>query len=236
MKKTVENLSLLRMIFVVSLVIANVVTGKLIYTGISLFGTVITLPGAAVCYAITFLMTDIISELWGKEEAGKTVRMGFVCQILATFLIIMTQFLPAVDPGMQASYVALLGQNWIFVTGSMIAYLASQHWDVWMFHKIKKAQANISGEELSKRRWMWNNGSTMTSQIIDTVLFIGIAFGLGFGWLFDTTMWPTLFAMMVGQYIFKFILAILDTPFFYFFTRRKEEGNEMQELFESTKL
>lgn len=76
MRRTEHNLSLLRMIFAVGLVISNVVTAKLIYTGISLFGTTITLPGAALCYAITFLMTDVIGELWGKGEANKTVLQG----------------------------------------------------------------------------------------------------------------------------------------------------------------
>jgi uncharacterized PurR-regulated membrane protein YhhQ (DUF165 family) len=61
----------------------------------------------------------------------------------------------------------------------------------------------------------------MTSQIIDTVLFIGISFGIGFGWLFKPEMWPTLAAMMVGQYALKFILAALDTPIFYFLTRER---------------
>ena len=59
----------------------------------------------------------------------------------------------------------------------------------------------------------------MTSQIIDTVVFIGIAFGIGFGWLFDAAMLPQLGAMMVGQYLCKFALAALDTPIFYFLTR-----------------
>lgn len=73
MKKSNRNLMLLAMLFGISLVISNVVTGKLIYTGISLFGTVITLPGAAVCYAITFLITDIVGEVWGKKEADMIV-------------------------------------------------------------------------------------------------------------------------------------------------------------------
>ena len=60
----------------------------------------------------------------------------------------------------------------------------------------------------------------MTSQIIDTVLFIGVSFGIGFGWLFDKEMHPALFAMMIGQYVLKFLLAIADTPFFYLLTRK----------------
>ena len=70
MKKTTNNLILCNMLFAVSLVIANVVTAKTIETGIPLFGGTIQLPGAAVCYAITFLMTDVIGEIWGKKEAN----------------------------------------------------------------------------------------------------------------------------------------------------------------------
>lgn len=222
MKKTNNNLILLNMIFAVSLVISNVVTAKLIFTGISLFGTVITLPGAALCYAITFLMTDVIGEIWGKTEANKTVLNGFFCQLLASLLIIFTQKLPAADMGTQAAYNTILGQNYIFVIGSMVAYFASQSWDVWFFHRIRNKYIADHGNT-DGGKWLWNNGSTMTSQIIDTVLFIGISFGLGFGWLFDSNMWSPLAAMAVGQYVLKFLLAAADTPFFYLLTRRTGE-------------
>lgn len=217
MKKTQKNLSILQIIFVVSLVISNVVTGKLFYTGVNLFGIVVTLPGAVFCYAITFLMTDVIGEIWGKKEANATVRYGFIGQMLATILIISTRYIPAADNTVQEAYITLLGQNYIFVIGSMIAYYASQTWDVYIFHKIR---AHFNSQ--NRKRWIWNNASTMTSQIIDTVLFIGISFGIGFGWLFNTSMLPQLFIMMIGQYLFKFIIAALDTPFFYFFTRKRD--------------
>lgn len=217
MKKTNSNLIGLNMIFAVALVISNVVTAKLFATGLTLFGVPITLPGAALCYAITFLMTDVIGEIWGKKEANRTVRWGFIAQALASLLILATQYLPAADGGVQEAYNTLLGQNWIFVIGSLVAYFASQSWDVWIFHKIRdRFDAD------PRKRWLWNNGSTMTSQIIDTVLFIGISFGLGFGWFFDPAMHAPLLAMMVGQYVLKFILAALDTPFFYIMTRRRK--------------
>ena len=228
MKKTNSNLIGINMVFVVSLVISNVVTAKLFATGITLFGNLLTLPGAAVCYAITFLATDVIGEIWGKKEANRTVRWGFVGQVLATLLIILTQYLPAADPEAQTAYERLLGQNWIFVIGSMVAYFASQSWDVFFFHKIRDKFIAKHGST-DGGRWIWNNASTMTSQIIDTVLFIGISFGIGFGWFFDRTMWPSLFAMMLGQYALKFILAALDTPFFYLLTRRKEGDYDCQE-------
>lgn len=220
MKKTNNNLLLLYMIFGVSLVIANVVTGKLIDVPINLFGQHIQLPGAAVCYAITFLMTDVIGEVWGKKEANVCVRWGLISQVLATLMIIFTQKLPAVDFKMQESYDMLLGQNWIFVVGSLTAYLASQSWDVFVFHKIRD-KILAKDPNNAKKRWIWNNASTMTSQIIDTVLFIGIAFGIGFGWLWDSNMHKVLLGMCIGQYLLKFILAALDTPIFYLMTRKK---------------
>lgn len=218
MKKTTKNLNLLCMIFAVSLVIANVVTAKTIDTGIPLFGGNIQLPGAAVCYAITFLMTDVIGEIWGKKEANQCVLWGFICQLLATLLIILTQYLPATSADMQNAYDMLLGQNWIFVVGSMVAYFISQSWDVYVFHKIRDAYIYKHGS-IAGGRWLWNNGSTMTSQILDTVIFVGISFGIGFGWLFDAQMRPVLFSMMIGQYLIKFVLALLDTPIFYLLTR-----------------
>lgn len=222
MKKTDRNLMLCGMVFAVSLVIANVVTGKIIDTGIPFIdGTTIALPGAALCYAITFLMTDVVGEVWGKKEAATIVKWGFCCQILATLLIVFTQYLPAVDPNMQDAYVMLLGQNAVFVAGSLVAYLCSQSWDVWVFHKIRNKF--IKEENGHRKRWIWNNASTMTSQIIDTVVFVGIAFGFGFGWLFDLAMLPALLGMMIGQYFLKFLLAAIDTPFFYLLTRKSHE-------------
>lgn len=221
MKKTNSNLIGTNMIFVVALVISNVVTAKLFATGLTLFGSPLSLPGAALCYAITFLATDVIGEIWGKEEANRTVRWGFVGQVVASLLILLTQHLPAADPEAQAAYERLLGMNWVFVIGSMVAYFASQSWDVFFFHKIRDKYIVKHGNT-DGGRWIWNNASTMTSQIIDTVLFIGISFGIGFGWFFNPEMHKPLFAMMIGQYGLKFILATLDTPFFYLLTRKRE--------------
>ena len=229
MRKTNKNLIRCAMAFVVCLVISNVVTGKTIQTGIPLFGSTIILPGAAICYAITFLMTDVIGEIWGAKEAKTVVRWGFFCQLLATALIILTQVLPASDPAMQQAYDALLGQNIVFVVGSMVAYLASQSWDVFIFHRIRDSFAARNPESFERWRWVWNNASTMTSQIIDTVLFVGIAFGIGFGWLFDPVMRPALFAMMIGQYLLKFLIAAIDTPLFYLLTRGVSGSSKVTE-------
>ena len=91
---------------------------------------------------------------------------------------------------------------------------------MFVFHAIRNRILTREDGSVAMR-WIWNNASTMTSQIIDTVVFIGIAFGLGFGWLFDAALLPQLGAMMVGQYLCKFALAALDTPFFYLLTRKE---------------
>lgn len=220
MKKNNWNLILLSMIFAVSLVISNVVTAKTIETGIKLIGGMtISIPGAALCYAITFLMTDVIGEIWGKKEANKAVLFGFICQTIATLLIIFTQILPATSQDMQNAYNMLLGQNIIFVVGSLVAYFISQSWDVYIFHKIRDKYIAKHGSTAGGR-WIWNNASTMTSQILDTVIFIGISFGLGFGWLWNNPI--GLLNMFVGQYLVKFLLAALDTPIFYLLTKERK--------------
>ncbi len=212
MKKTKSNLDLLTIIFVVSLVIANVITGKIINTGLSLFGEPITIAGAVICYPITYLITDIVGEIWGKTEANKIVKYGFIGQIIATLIIVLTTYTPYADIEMQQAYIKLLGQNWIFVIGSLSAYLVSQYLDVVIFHKIKAKS--------DKHKWIRNNASTMTSQLIDTLIFIVIAFGFGFGWIFNNPI--ALINMIIGQYLIKLLIALCDTPFFYFFTRKSK--------------
>ncbi len=222
MRKTNDNLILVNALFVTALVISNVVTAKLFHTGLALFGVRLVLPGAAVCYACTFLFTDVIGEIWGRAAASKSVVFGFICQIFASALILLTQKMPAEEPTMQEAYDKLLGMNLLFVFASLVAYVVSQWWDVWFFHKIREWYLGRQGTTTAAR-WIWNNVSTMSSQVLDTVLFIGIVFGFGFKWFWNREMWPVLAATMVGQYLFKVLLALLDTPFFYLMTRNKEK-------------
>lgn len=216
MQKTDYNLRLLTIIFVVSLIISNVVTGKLVATGLYFDSVQMVLPGAMFCYALTFLVTDVIGEIWGKQEANECVKLGFIAQLIALCLVQLTEFLPCYDTQMQHAYNMVLGQGWIYVLASLIAYYTAQTWDVFIFHKIRNYfKAN------SKLKFIWNNVSTLTSQMIDTMIFITIAFGLGYGWIFTNI--KMLGLMIIGQYLFKAILAVIDTPFFYLLTRRKHE-------------
>ena len=223
MKKTTSNLMLCGMVFAVALVISNVIAAKTIATGIPLFGGIVV-PSAVLCYCITFLMTDVVGEIWGRKEAQQIVWFGFVCQLFATAIILIAQAMPAADASMQASFDMLLGSNAVFVCASLSGYLLSQSWDVFVFHKIR-TRLLTSGKGKAWR-WVWNNASTMTSQVIDTVVYITIAFGFGLGWLFDPAMSGQLVGMMVGQYLCKFCLAASDTPFFYLLTRRQADRDQ----------
>lgn len=220
MRKTNQNFIWLSIIFCVCLVVSNVVAGKIINTGVIVLGQPITVAGAILCYAITYLITDVVGEIWGQREANRIVKYGFISQIVATAVIWITTYFPAVDPTMQVAYEKLLGQNWVFVMGSLAAYLASQNLDVLIFHKIR--DKIISKSKTNKHRWIWNNISTMTSQLVDTIVYIVIAFGFGFGWIINNQI--ALINMIIGQYLVKFLLALLDTPFFYVLTRKRMAG------------
>ncbi|MCC8157480.1 MAG: queuosine precursor transporter [Oscillospiraceae bacterium] len=218
MKKTERNYMILLTLFVISIVIANVVGARTITTGLSIGSIPLQTSGGAITYAVTFLCTDIIGEIWGKQKAKQTVFYGFIGQVFALVMIVLTGMCKAADATMDAAYQTLLGQSWSFVLGSLCAYYASQSWDVFVFHKLrdKFAGKNYTGA----KRWIWNNGSTLTSQIFDTVIYSTISFGIGLGWLWNAETRVSLLGLMIGQYLLKACLALIDTPFFYFFTRR----------------
>ena len=218
MKKTDKNLYLLYMILATGLVTANCIASKVFIMPFNLFGSAVTLTTGAICYPLTFLITDIIGELWGREKANVAVRWGFVCQLISTLIIIIARYLPATETVMQDSYVTLLGQNWVFVLASLTAYTVSQHWDVWVFHNIRDSYIKKHGSTKGGK-WIWNNASTCTSQMLDSVIYVVIAFGFGFGWLFDSSMHSVMINMIIGQILVKVVIALLDTPIFYLCTR-----------------
>ena len=80
MQKTNRNLMLCGMVFAVALVVSNIVAAKTVMTGFTLFGSPVVVPSAVVCYFLTFLMTDVVGELWGRKEAAQIVKWGFVWQ------------------------------------------------------------------------------------------------------------------------------------------------------------
>ena len=202
MCKTEKNLIWLNCFFITSLLIANVVASKVVSIGY------FVLPAAVVAYPITFLCTDVIGEIWGEKEANNTVKKGFIVQIFALLLLYIAMLLPPAPfaEEFQIQFEAVLSNSARFVIASLCAYSVSQYCDVKLFHSFKK---KFNG----RYKWLRNNASTMTSQLIDTAIFITIAF-------YGTV--PDLFLMIVSQYVVKFCMALIDTPFFYLFTREKK--------------
>ena len=200
MNKTKNNLVILNAVFVTCLIISNIITSKVV----NIFG--FAAPAGFLVYPFTFLCTDVIGELWGRREANKTVKLGMYIQLMALGLITLANILPPMDfaKDYQVHFNAVLGQNWRFVTASLIAYLVAQFNDVLIFHKFKDRHG-------SKLRWVRNNVSTMTSQMLDTVIYITIAF---------VGSVPNIIEMMVVQYALKFVMALLDTPLFYLLTNK----------------
>ena len=218
MKKTEKNLYLLYMLFGVALITANCIASKLMILPFQMFGSAVTITCGVIVYPITFLVTDILGEIWGKKEAGLAVKFGFICQVIATAIIVIARYIPAADANMQEAYVNLLGQNAMFVVASLSAYLCSQKWDVFIFHKIRDAYIKKHGSTKGGK-WIWNNVGTMTSQLLDSSIYVLVAFGLGFKWLWTPGMTTMMLNMIIAQWLFKVAIAALDTPFFYWFTR-----------------
>ena len=154
-------------------------------------------------------MTDVIGENWGKEQANQTVKIGFWCQLISLILIGLAILLPVAPfANNQEQFESIMASSFRVVLASMIAYLCSQSWDVWVFHKIR--------ERGTQNKWIRNNFSTMTSQIIDTAIFITIAF---IGKV------PNIWIMIFSQYAIKCAYAVLDTIPFYLMTKHSEEQN-----------
>lgn len=199
-----DKLIILNLTFITSLLIANIVASKLV----NIFGFIV--PSAVVAYAFTFLCTDVIGELYGKEEANKTVVYGLIFQIMATLLIYGAIALPVADfmKDYQNIFKSVLSGSARITLASLVAYFIAQTNDVYIFHKLKEETQN-------KKKWLRNNLSTITSQFIDTAIFITIAF---YGIV------PNLFVVIYSQFFIKVILALIDTPFFYILTKNEDKG------------
>lgn len=162
-----------------------------------------------IFYSGIFFATDLLSEKYGRAEAGKAVMIGFGISVIVVLMMSMALlFQPSDQPGtaefsnrIHESFQNILDFTPRFVFGSLLAYLLSQSLDVWLFHKIK---------QLTNGRWLWlrNNGSTMISQLVDTFLY---SFVVWWGVVDLET------ALQLGavKYGFKLAIAAIDTPFIY---------------------
>jgi hypothetical protein len=187
----------------IAMYVALVVTANVLASKIVLFAGQ-TVPAAVIAYSSSFLLTDMLSEFYGEREARKAVWAGFLASIvLALSVTIAIAWEPAPFWPDQASFESILGNTPRIVLASLVAYLASQHHDVKSYAWWRR--------HFPHHLWLRNNASTVVSQAIDTVLFISIAF---YG-LFPIG------SMIVGQYLVKLIIAVMDTPFIYSVKRLK---------------
>lgn len=207
-------------LFMTALVTAQVTASKVLAfslpVALPLTGDALILPGAAVAYALTFFATDCYAELYGRRPAQVLVNVGFFMNFVFLGLAWTTIGLPifADSPVGQEAFRSVIGASTGVVAGSLLAYLVSQNWDVLVFHWLRDY---TDGEAL----WLRNVASTATSQLIDTVIFISIAFVL-----FQGLPLGVAAGLMVGQYVFKLGVALLDTPFVYAVVRiaRRQNG------------
>ncbi|WP_019241922.1 MULTISPECIES: queuosine precursor transporter [Bacillus] len=181
---------------------------------IEIFGLTATLGN--VMYGSAFLVTDIINERYGKEEAKKAVWLGFFTLLTMTVIMQMVlMFNPAPDDFAQPHLEGIFGLLPRVALGSLAAFIISQHVDVHLFSWIR------SKFPTDAQFWIRNNGSTLISQFIDTLVFTSIAF-IG---VYPFEIWVEIF---ITTYILKFIVSVLDTPFGYIAKRFKFK-EEMKE-------
>jgi len=188
---------------IISLLLANLQGPKLTMV----FGLQTSM--GVILYSSIYFSTDLLSECYGRREANRAVMIGFLVSIM---IILMTSisllFLPSTQPktadfalSVHQATQTLFTFTPRFILGSLLAYLVSQWIDVWLFHWIKR---RTKGRHL----WLRNNGSTLVSQAIDTVIY-----GVVVWW--GVVDFVTAMQLAGAKYIFKVIIAAMDTPFIY---------------------
>ncbi|GAA0536083.1 queuosine precursor transporter [Halorubrum ejinorense] len=200
-------------LFTVALATAQLTAAKVLALplpfALPVVGPEITLPGAALAYALTFLASDCYAELYGRRATQVVVNVAFLANFLVLGLVWSTLAAPGIDPEVSAAFQTALGPATNVVAGSLLAYVVSQNWDVFVFHAIR----DRTGERLL---WLRNIASTATSQALDTAIFVGVAFYAAPLLLGGDPLNPSiLLALALGQYLLKLAIAVLDTPVVY---------------------
>ncbi len=174
-------------------------------------------------YPVTFLCTDFISEFYGRARASAVVWMGLALNVWVVAVLWSGGILPgyeAIDPTTGELVRDAAGRVPVFyeiralafgaVAASMIAYLAAQMCDVYIFHFWKRVTKG-------KHLWLRNNASTLASQLVDStaVILITHFYAKALPIQADQPIWPQLFALIASGYVFKFVCALIDTVPFY---------------------
>lgn len=169
-----------------------------------------------VMFASTYLITDILSENESKKDASKAVYIGIFTSIA---MLVLTQlwmlFTPAASDFVMPSIKQIFSTTPRLMLASILGYAVSQRFDVWLYHAWWKLTAR--GGDSRRMLWLRNNGSTLISQLINTILFTTVAF-LG---RYDAA---TFISIMVSSYVIYIFTSMLDTPIIYIARIMKEKG------------
>tara|TARA_B100000586_G_C19982759_1_gene372713 strand:+ start:142 stop:843 length:702 start_codon:yes stop_codon:yes gene_type:complete len=189
---------------ILGIILGNLQGGKV--SELEIFGYSFTASMGAILYSGIYFATDVLNEKYGRKEANRAVMLGFFANIAVMITLVLSiQFKPSDIAGsaleVHNAISVLAGYSPIFVVGSLVAYLISQTFDVWFFHKIR----SYTGES---KLWLRNNLSTITSQLLDTMIY-------QFTWVLAGMDLKTAFVIAITKYVFKVVIAGIDTIFIY---------------------
>jgi hypothetical protein len=189
--------------FITSLVTSNLIFQKFFHWNpFGLFN--FELSVGIIAYPVTFLITDIISEVYGRKRANKVILAGLFAGAFALLIIVVSSAAPATEWSPVGNYTfdSVFGFTFIAVGASVVAYLIAQFFDVRIFHFWKR---------VTKGKYLWfrNNASTFASQFIDTFTVILLLC------LFEVIEWKLFWPLVGNGFLFKVLFALFDTPVIY---------------------
>ncbi|MBS5144161.1 MAG: queuosine precursor transporter [Butyricicoccus pullicaecorum] len=181
------------------------------------FGMEMTLGN--ILFAMTFLITDILSENEGKRAANFSVAIGIGTCVL---FILLSQswmlYIPSVNDWAQPAFRTIFTNTPRMMLASLLVYAIAQIFDVWLYHAWWKFSTRRTGDS-HKYLWLRNNGSTLISQLLNTVLFTAFAF-------WGTYDMPTMVSIILSSYVIFVVTSLADTPILYWARKMKEQGKD----------
>ena len=190
-------------IFIASLVSCNLIFQKF-FTWTPFGFYTFELSVGILPYPITFLVTDLISELYGKKKADQVVISGLIASVFVMGVVLLANYVPNTSwsPVNNELFEKVFGLQGPAVFASMIAYLSAQFIDVRVFHFWKKLTKG-------KHLWLRNNGSTFVSQFVDTAAVLILLCSAG------VIEWSRFLPLLENGFLFKIMVALIDTPIIY---------------------
>lgn len=194
-------------LFVTSLVVGDLIGGKLM--GVPLFGEVRYLSVGFIPFPITFLLTDLLNEFYGKQAARTVTMVGLGMGVFTLMVVLLAVAAPWHPDTLRAGWTGLTPAPYdaVFSSGtrilvaSLVAYLFAQLLDIAIFHRIKKL---TSGRLL----WLRATGSTVVSQLLDTIVIQTLVWN-------EQLVFDKLVALIIASWVGKLIIAVLLTPIIY---------------------